>query len=303
VGTCPKPRASSNLSLASRPNSPFGSNLLDALSINTTNISRLVRLGRQPLAKGISTFVSYVRRSIPCVAFILPCRHTNDAGALATGCTAVVQARFRLPSIVINQSDDAYTLPAVPHADKLSSDAFPTEAKEEIRTWTPTREENRGGALLKMLLSALMLSRNGGCGLVRRWQRDGRRTPLGAPQRIAARHRRTACAFSEPVKPTKVFRFAAPCAGRACRHFDGAECRLTKRVTPPSGHSCRSTSPVPGSKSPHRRTTVYGKTSAEVAKKLNKALSDREDGFVFDGFLPKPVAPAAESTLRLNGLQ
>lgn len=31
-----------------------------------------------------------------------------------------------------------------------------------------------------------------------------------------------------------------------------------------------------------KRRTVYGKTRAEVAKKLNKALSDREDGLVFD---------------------
>ena len=38
-------------------------------------------------------------------------------------------------------------------------------------------------------------------------------------------------ALSEPVKPTEVFRFAAPCAGRACRHFDGAACRLAQRVT------------------------------------------------------------------------
>ncbi|ABG04874.1 phage integrase [Rubrobacter xylanophilus DSM 9941] len=31
-----------------------------------------------------------------------------------------------------------------------------------------------------------------------------------------------------------------------------------------------------------KRKTVYGKTRAEVAKKLNKALSDREDGLFFD---------------------
>ncbi len=31
-----------------------------------------------------------------------------------------------------------------------------------------------------------------------------------------------------------------------------------------------------------KRRTVYGRTRAEVAKKLNKALSDREDGLVFD---------------------
>ncbi len=37
-------------------------------------------------------------------------------------------------------------------------------------------------------------------------------------------------ALSEPVKPTEVFRFAAPCAGHACQHFDGSDCRLVSRV-------------------------------------------------------------------------
>jgi hypothetical protein len=37
-------------------------------------------------------------------------------------------------------------------------------------------------------------------------------------------------ALSKPVKPTEVFRFAAPCAGKACQHFDGLDCRLAKRV-------------------------------------------------------------------------
>jgi hypothetical protein len=36
--------------------------------------------------------------------------------------------------------------------------------------------------------------------------------------------------LSDPAKPTEVFRFAAPCAGSACQHFDGADCRLAKRV-------------------------------------------------------------------------
>ena len=36
--------------------------------------------------------------------------------------------------------------------------------------------------------------------------------------------------LSNPAKPTEVFRFAAPCAGSACQHFDGADCRLAKRV-------------------------------------------------------------------------
>jgi hypothetical protein len=33
-----------------------------------------------------------------------------------------------------------------------------------------------------------------------------------------------------PVKPTQVFRFAAPCAGGACKHFDGRDCALVQRV-------------------------------------------------------------------------
>lgn len=37
-------------------------------------------------------------------------------------------------------------------------------------------------------------------------------------------------ALSDPVKPTEVFRFAAPCAGNGCKHFDGMDCRLAKRV-------------------------------------------------------------------------
>lgn len=37
-------------------------------------------------------------------------------------------------------------------------------------------------------------------------------------------------ALSEPVKPTEVFRFAAPCAGRGCLHFDGSKCQLAVRT-------------------------------------------------------------------------
>src|SRR3712207_5760100 len=33
-----------------------------------------------------------------------------------------------------------------------------------------------------------------------------------------------------PVTPTEVLRFAAPCAGSGCRHFDGTDCRLAKRI-------------------------------------------------------------------------
>jgi len=37
-------------------------------------------------------------------------------------------------------------------------------------------------------------------------------------------------ALSGPVTPGEVFRFAAPCAGGGCQHFDGARCRLVERV-------------------------------------------------------------------------
>ena len=33
-----------------------------------------------------------------------------------------------------------------------------------------------------------------------------------------------------PVHPTEVFRLAAPCAGTACQHFDGVNCRLVTRT-------------------------------------------------------------------------
>ena len=37
-------------------------------------------------------------------------------------------------------------------------------------------------------------------------------------------------AMTGPVEPMEVFRFAAPCVGHACVHFDGAQCSLAKRV-------------------------------------------------------------------------
>jgi hypothetical protein len=36
--------------------------------------------------------------------------------------------------------------------------------------------------------------------------------------------------LAEPVQPTEVFRFAAPCAEGGCRHFDGARCRLVDKL-------------------------------------------------------------------------
>jgi hypothetical protein len=37
-------------------------------------------------------------------------------------------------------------------------------------------------------------------------------------------------ALSGPVPPTEIFRFAAPCAGHSCQHFDGARCTLVQRI-------------------------------------------------------------------------
>jgi hypothetical protein len=37
-------------------------------------------------------------------------------------------------------------------------------------------------------------------------------------------------ALTGPISPTAVLRFGAPCAGRGCRHFDGADCRLAARI-------------------------------------------------------------------------
>jgi hypothetical protein len=37
-------------------------------------------------------------------------------------------------------------------------------------------------------------------------------------------------AMTAPVKPAEVFRFAAPCAGGACQHYDGHDCRLATKL-------------------------------------------------------------------------
>src|SRR6516165_10130427 len=38
-------------------------------------------------------------------------------------------------------------------------------------------------------------------------------------------------AAAAPAKPTEVFRAAAPCVERCCKHFDGTNCQLAVRVT------------------------------------------------------------------------
>jgi hypothetical protein len=36
--------------------------------------------------------------------------------------------------------------------------------------------------------------------------------------------------LESPVKPTEIFRIAAPCVENDCTHFDGARCRLIDRI-------------------------------------------------------------------------
>ncbi len=37
-------------------------------------------------------------------------------------------------------------------------------------------------------------------------------------------------ALAGPVRPTEVFRIAAPCATHACKHYDGKDCTLARRI-------------------------------------------------------------------------
>ena len=37
-------------------------------------------------------------------------------------------------------------------------------------------------------------------------------------------------ALAQPVQPTQVLRFAAPCQQNACCHFDGTDCKLATRL-------------------------------------------------------------------------
>jgi hypothetical protein len=36
--------------------------------------------------------------------------------------------------------------------------------------------------------------------------------------------------LAEPVRPTEIFRFAAPCQQSACEHWSGADCKLIRRI-------------------------------------------------------------------------
>jgi hypothetical protein len=36
--------------------------------------------------------------------------------------------------------------------------------------------------------------------------------------------------LAKPVRPTEVFRFAAPCAEGGCQHYDGSRCKLAQKL-------------------------------------------------------------------------
>lgn len=56
------------------------------------------------------------------------------------------------------------------------------------------------------------------------------REPRVAYLKDPLRVNETVLELASPVKPTEVFRLAAPCANEGCRHFDGASCRLARRI-------------------------------------------------------------------------
>jgi len=49
---------------------------------------------------------------------------------------------------------------------------------------------------------------------------------LGEPQPVTDE----ILSLAEPINPTEVFRFAAPCAKGHCKHFDGSQCKLVQRT-------------------------------------------------------------------------
>lgn len=162
--------------------------------------------------------------------FLALSSHEQCRGVLATGRTAVVEARFRLPSIVIDQSDDSIRSPpsplrqawlrCLPYGDE-GRDANPDpDERKEPRRDTPEGAPICPNAQPEMEDAVAF-------GVVNGTAEEPRLAYLSEPQPITDE----LLALSEPVKPTKVFRFAELCAGRACRHFDGAECRFAKRVT------------------------------------------------------------------------
>jgi hypothetical protein len=63
-------------------------------------------------------------------------------------------------------------------------------------------------------------------GVVRGTAEKPRLAYLVEPQPVA----KELLELAAPVKPTEVFRIAAPCAGFACRHFDGTNCQLARRI-------------------------------------------------------------------------
>ena len=101
--------------------------------------------------------------------------------------------------------------------------------------------------------------------------------------------------LSRPVRPTEVFRFAAPCAEGGCQHFDGARCRLAHKVAetvPTTASDCRPAGSAPragggtsrgepracGARSSSRPTTEQARHSAgrRIPQPPDRATSRRE---------------------------
>jgi hypothetical protein len=55
---------------------------------------------------------------------------------------------------------------------------------------------------------------------------ERRIVPLAEPAPVTA----DLLALAHPIPPTEIMRFAAPCAGAACRHFSGDRCTLVVRA-------------------------------------------------------------------------
>jgi hypothetical protein len=63
-------------------------------------------------------------------------------------------------------------------------------------------------------------------GIVAGTAQEPRVRPLESPVPVTAE----LLALAEPVRPTEVFRFAAPCLTTGCRHFAGTTCQLAAKV-------------------------------------------------------------------------
>jgi hypothetical protein len=84
--------------------------------------------------------------------------------------------------------------------------------KEDNESWCPSAQPDMSGSLL--------------LGVVQGTAERPRLAYLAEPQEVT----QELLQLAAPVQPTEVFRFAAPCAGHGCQHFDGGRCKLVKRL-------------------------------------------------------------------------